>query len=177
MNLKGKCLIARPNLTDPMFKKSVVYIYEHSSRGTAGLVLSKKHHSLNSINLCSGRGFATDSVPAEPVWIGGPVSQKSVLMLHSTDWSSTNSIEITDSTSITSDDMMFFKYTTGNTPFYYKFFVGHSVWHPQQIRAEIQRNNWLITELDTETIFENDGRHLWDIAIENAAQETMDKFI
>ena len=79
--------------------------------------------------------------------------------------------------SVTSDDMMLFKYTNGDTPRYYRFFAGMSIWHPQQILQEIKRNHWLITQLDIIQMFENDHRNLWDIAVERTAQETIDKFI
>jgi putative AlgH/UPF0301 family transcriptional regulator len=39
------------------------------------------------------------------------------------------------------------------------------------------RNNWLTSDLNLDTIFDTDSRELWDIAVEQAATETMDKFI
>lgn len=176
-NLSGKCLVARPSIKDPMFRRSVVFIYENSVQGTAGLVLTQLQGTHNTHQLVSSRGFDHCAVPSEPLWLGGPVNEKAVIMLHSTDWRSSNTMTVDRSFAITSDDMMIYKYTTGDTPRYYRFYMGHSVWHPQQIKAEINNNNWLITTLNIDTIFENDGRHLWDIAVEHAAQETIDRFI
>jgi putative transcriptional regulator len=175
MNLKSKCLVARPSIVDSHFKKSVVFVFDHTPHGTAGVVLNKRQN-LNTQLLCHNKGFDTQ-VPSETVYIGGPVNTSSVCMLHTSDWRSSNTIDVNDSICISSDDMMFHKYCNGDTAFHYKWFTGHSVWHPRQIQMEMNSNHWLVTELNTEQIFETDSRHIWDLAVETAAQEMMDKFI
>ena len=40
-NLTNHFLIAMPGLQDEMFSRSVVYVCEHSERGTLGLVINK----------------------------------------------------------------------------------------------------------------------------------------
>ena len=175
MDLTGKCLIARPNVQDPMFAKSVVYVYEHTSKGVAGVILNKKTAGTTR-DLCMNRGFDAP-VPIEPLFAGGPVNERAVIMFHTADWMSSNTLNVKNNLCVTSDDMMLYRYTQGDTPRYYRFVTGASVWHPQQIKAEMSRNNWLIAELDILTLFETDHRALWDVAVETAAQETMDKFI
>ena len=175
MDLTGKCLVARPSVVDPFFTKSVVFIYEHTIRGTAGIILNKQINKTTQ-DLVLNRGFEVH-VPVENLYAGGPVNERAVVMLHTGDWSSRNTMHVTENISVTSDDIMLFRYTQGDTPRYYKFFAGASVWHPQQIKSELQRNNWLITDLSVEKIFETDSRQLWDTAVEQSAQETMDKFI
>ena len=175
MNLTGKCLIARPTLIDPFFKQSVVFIYEQSSRGTVGVILNKKLNVSTRV-LLENKGFI-GNVPEEPLYTGGPVNERALVMLHSNDWHSGNTMIVNKNFSVTSDDIMLFKYTQGDTPRYYRFFAGASVWHPQQIKHEMARNSWLVSELDMQTVFEADSRNLWDTAVEQTATETMDKFI
>lgn len=175
MNLAGKCLIARPNVQDQLFAKSVVYVYEHTHKGVCGIILNKRGIGTTR-DLCMNRGFDVQ-VPVEPLYAGGPVNERAIVMIHTADWISSNTMPVKNNICVTSDDIMLYRYTQGDTPRYYRFVNGASVWHPQQIKAEMSRNNWLITELDTETIFETDSRALWDVAVEISAQETMDKFI
>jgi putative transcriptional regulator len=175
MDLTGKVLVARPSILDPMFTKSVVFIHEHSTRGTAGLILNKRL-ATNTKDICASKGFE-GNFPREPVYSGGPVNTRGIVLFHSADWRVSNTMRVNSQCCISSDDMMLFKYTQGDTPRYYRFFAGMSIWHPAQIQQEIKANNWLITQLDIDTIFETDHRHLWDIAVESAAQEMMDKFI
>jgi putative transcriptional regulator len=175
MDLTGKCLIARPSIVDPFFAKSVVFVYEHTMKGTAGVIINKKL-SKTTKDLLMNKGFDAN-VPGETLFAGGPVNERAVVMLHSADWTSSNTLHVTSNISVTSDDIMLFRYAQGDTPRHYKFCCGASIWHPQQMKSEINRNNWLIVDLDVETIFETHPVNLWDIAVEQTATETMDKFI
>jgi putative AlgH/UPF0301 family transcriptional regulator len=98
-------------------------------------------------------------------------------MLHTGDWNASNTLLVNDTFSVTSDDMMLYRYTQGDTARYYRFYAGVSVWHPQQIVMEQKRNQWLTADLDCATIFETDTRDLWEVAVEHSAQATMDRFI
>jgi putative transcriptional regulator len=174
MNLKGKCLIARPSVTDPFFKKSVVMIYEHTAQATVGLVLNKSTNTLQLKDILSNRGY--DSIATDPIYLGGPVNERAISMLHSGDWYSSNTMPVNNQISISSDDLMIYKFVNGDMPDGYRFFLGSAVWHPKQITHEIQKNSWLISELDIESIFNSDGREMWDLAIETNARDTIDKF-
>jgi len=176
MNLTGKCLVARPSIQDNVFKKSVVFIFEHTKEASAGLILNKHRRNMTTHDLCLSRGF-NPQCPKEQLWHGGPVNENSVVMLHSTDWRSSNTLLVNDHFSVTSDDNMLHKYVNGDTPRGYKFFAGSSMWHSQQMKAEMSRLNWIVTTLDFQTIFESDHRNLWDLAVESAAHELMDRYL
>tara|TARA_B100000925_G_C21868839_1_gene413363 strand:+ start:165 stop:692 length:528 start_codon:yes stop_codon:yes gene_type:complete len=174
MDLVGKCLVARPNIIDPFFKRSVVFIYEHSKGGTMGFVINKRKPDIMLRDLLNDRGF--DTAQNDPVYNGGPVNPRAVCMVHSTGWQSSNTMIINDQISVTSDDLMIYKFVNGDIPNGYKFCIGSAVWHPKQIVMELQANHWLVTELSLHKIFDYDGRELWDMAIEANAKETIDKF-
>lgn len=174
MDLKGKCLIARPSITDPFFKKSVVMIYEHSIQGTIGLVLNKKTPALQLKDILANRGY--DSIAVDSIYVGGPVNERAISMLHSGNWYSSNTMPVNDHISISSDDLMIYKFVNGDVPDGFRFFLGSAAWHPKQIVHEINNNHWLIGEIDPQDIFSYEGRELWDLAIENTARDTIDKF-
>jgi putative transcriptional regulator len=177
MNLTGKFLIARPSVVDPFFKRGIVFVYEHSLRGVVGLVINRKRPNYSTHSLLKSKGFSTMSVPSEPLYVGGPVNEQAVIMLHTTDWKSSNTLKVNRYYSVTSDDMMIFKYTNGDTPRVYRFCSGCAVWHTQQIQAELAANKWLVSDLSPELIFEADDRELWDLSVEINAKDTIDKFI
>lgn len=174
MDLKGKCLIARPSIVDPFFKKSVVLIYEHTVQATVGLVLNKPIPKLLLKDILYNRGY--DSVAIDPLYMGGPVNERAISMLHTGNWYSSNTMPINDQISISSDDLMIYKFVNGDIPDGYRFFLGSAIWHPQQITQEIAANHWLISELGERDIFNHDGREMWDMAIETNARETIEKF-
>lgn len=174
MDLQGKCLIARPSIIDPNFKRSVVYIYEHSATATIGFVVNKRKPDVLLKDLLIERGF--DTFSTDPVYAGGPVNQRAVVMLHTTGWHSSNTMVVNDQVSITSDDLMIYKFVNGDVPDGFKFCLGSAVWHPKQIVMELQANHWLVSELTPHQIFDYDGREQWDLAIEASAKETIERF-
>lgn len=176
MNLVGKCLIARPHIADSLFKRSVVFIYEQNMQGVAGLIVNKRKSGISANDIILNRGFAPGG-PDELVYAGGPVNENSVILLHTSEWSSSNTLNVTKELSVSSDDLMFFKLTNDNKPNGYKFCCGVAVWHPQQIVAEIRANQWLISRLSTHQILDVDSRQLWDEAVETNAKQTIDKFL
>ena len=112
MDLVGKCLVARPNIIDPFFKRSVVFIYEHSKGGTMGFVINKRKPDIMLRDLLNDRGF--DTAQNDPVYNGGPVNPRAVCMVHSTGWQSSNTMIINDQISVTSDDLMIYKFVNGD---------------------------------------------------------------
>jgi putative transcriptional regulator len=174
MHLKGKFLIARPSITDPFFKKSVVCIYEHTAQATVGLVLNKRTPTLQLKDILSNRGY--DSIAVDPIYMGGPVNERSISLLHTGNWYSSNTMPVNSQISISSDDLMIYKFVNGDVPDGFRFFLGSAVWHPKQIAHEIHNNNWLISDLDYADIFNYEGREMWDRAIEINARETIEKF-
>lgn len=175
MDLVGKCLIARPSITDSLFKRSVVYIYEQTSQGVAGLIVNKKQ-SITTHDILLNRGFAPAEA-AEPIYCGGPVNSTAVIMLHTSEWRTSNTLQVDSKFSVSSDDLMFFKYVHGDKPEAYRFFTGVAAWHPAQIKQEISNNNWLISKLSVRQILDLDSRQQWDTAVEITAKATIDRYI
>ena len=93
---RGKLLVAGPILnSNPVFSRSVVYVYEQREGGEViGVILNKP-----SQFRCSSLGLLKD-IPFDPqleetfVHKGGPVSDTSVLLLHTNEWQSTNTLRL-----------------------------------------------------------------------------------
>lgn len=174
MDLQGKCLIARPSITDPIFKKSVVLIYEHTAQATIGVIVNKRTPTLQLKDILSNRGY--DSIAVDPIYMGGPVNDRAVCMLHTGNWYSSNTMPVNSQISVSSDDLMIHKFINGDVPDGYRFCLGSAGWHPQQIKKELANNHWLIADLDARDIFDHDGRELWDLAIETTARDTIERY-
>lgn len=170
----GRCLIARPNQSQGFFHKTVVYIYEDSPAGTAGIVLNKPSDLwLSDIAARGGREYPRG---ISPVYRGGPVNERAIMLLHTDDWFSSNTLNVGGGVSISSDNLMIEKILDNNTPRSMRLFCGASVWAPGQLDAEIRRNSWLVTPLTTAQIFDLDGETQWQTAIETAGREIIDHY-
>jgi len=174
MNYCGKCLIARPKLDTDIFKNSVVFLYEHTWDSVSGLILNKKsQYTTQSLFEHKNRQLP---IKPEPVYQGGPVNTKAVLLLHSNDWRSTNTMMINKDISVSSDNLMMQKFENFDIPVLYRFFGGGATWHQLQLEEEIRQGYWLVSELSTAQMFETDGLTQWDLAIETAAKKAVDNF-
>ena len=77
-SLRGQLLIASPKIVDPNFRRVVVYMAEHTEEGAMGLVLNRPAETT-----------VTEAVPDlewlagadDGIWVGGPVSPASVIVL------------------------------------------------------------------------------------------------
>ena len=175
MDLIGKCLIARPSIEDPLFKRSVVFIYEQNVAGIAGVIINQRS-PISTHDIFLNRGFSP-SEAAEKVYVGGPVNSNAVLILHTSEWKTTNTLKVNSDLSVSSDDLMFYKFVNGDKPEGYKFITGVAAWHPLQLKQELNNNRWLISNLTVHQILDTDSRQLWDVAIETNAKQTIDRFI
>ncbi|TVR06792.1 MAG: YqgE/AlgH family protein, partial [Spirochaetaceae bacterium] len=79
-SLVGQFLISETDLMDPNFFRTVVLITDHNDQGAFGLVLNRKSTSLLYEVL---PGFAEDDAGAIPIYVGGPVQQEYLFVLHS----------------------------------------------------------------------------------------------
>jgi putative transcriptional regulator len=170
----GKFLVARPNLTSGFFRKSVVFLYEDGPTGTAGVAISKPtNYTLRDVDPTK----TVDYAAADPIiYSGGPVNKKAVMMLHTTDFASSNTIYTNSDLCISSDAVMVDKLYSGNWPKQFRLTAGACVWAPGQLDFEMERNLWLLGDLDMEKIFDYDQEELWGWSIEEIGRQVIAKY-
>ncbi len=78
LDLSSMVLVASPNLSDPSFARSLVFIAEHNREGAVGMIMNRPL----SLTLGQLSEDAEDSPGLEevPVFLGGPVRKSQVLM-------------------------------------------------------------------------------------------------
>lgn len=174
MSRTGQFLIARPSIETGFFRQSVIYIYEDSDRGSAGLALhSPMQLALSDLAAQVGITYPRDR---NRIYQGGPVNERAVTLLHSPEWRSTNTMTV-GRLCVSSDTEMIGRLATGDQPQYFRLCAGASVWAAGQLSFEISKNQWLLGSLDDETVFTKWGEDLWNTAIESIGRETFARFI
>ena len=182
MSRVGKLLIANPNFPSVSpFAKTVIYVYQDDDTvGTVGLILNKPVISTVA-EFCEDKGIIFPD-NREPMHKGGPVSNTAIIVLHTDDWESSNTVSIGNRLSITSDNLMFLKMSMGAVSAYWRAFYGVSAWHPGQLDKEIGgdmpyvNNMWLTADPTDAILFEYDGQDQWVKAVELCSQQTIDYF-
>ena len=73
--LKNKLLVSMPNMTDPYFAKSVIFICEYNDGGAVGFIINKPVSTMKIISSGIKDKFLKDLLSqSNKIYFGGPVS-------------------------------------------------------------------------------------------------------
>jgi putative transcriptional regulator len=138
-SLAGRLLVASPDLNDPYFAGTVIYMLAHDDNGALGVVLNRRrdHEEPQGVTL----------------WDGGPVGRNRVFVLHD-DVTARGSVQI-DDVAVATDPAILDELFAGRGPAHARVFVGYAGWGPGQLEGEIADGAW-----HTETVDARDRAHL-----------------
>lgn len=175
MNLAGKILIAPPAVKGNFWYKTVILVHEHHSQGSVGLVLNKRSQ-MSVVEFGEQLGYKID-VPGF-VYLGGPVNVKSLSFLHSTEWTSKNTMRCGNQFSISSADDILPRMAMGDLPKRWRLFLGMCGWSPNQLAGEIKgispwtpETSWCTANYDDEIVFGSDNNDQWCSALDRSGLE------
>ena len=161
-SLAGQLLVAMPQMGDPRFARSVIYMCAHSGdAGAMGLVISKVIGSLTMAELFAKLEIEPGSLTERrPVYYGGPVEPGRGFVLHTDDYREEATLPVADNISMTATLEILRAIGKGRGPRLSLFALGHAGWAPGQLDAEIQANGWLSVAADQAIVFdpEHDGK-------------------
>lgn len=165
-SLAGQCLIAMPQMSDPRFTRTVIYMVAHTEDGAMGLVVNRLLESITFPDLLEQLGVATSSATREiRIHFGGPVETGRGFVLHSTDYCQDATLQVDDLISLTATVDILRDIADGDGPRRCLLALGYSGWGPGQLEQEIQNNGWLNVTADEELVFGPDLDHRWERAV------------
>ncbi|MBS1735660.1 MAG: YqgE/AlgH family protein [Bacteroidetes bacterium] len=153
---KGTLLIANPFLKDPNFIRSVIFICEHTERGSFGFVLNKAHtQPLNEL--------LPDIELSFPVFIGGPVQTDSLHFLHQYPDLIPGGEEVSEGIYWGGNfESLRIHLNSGNIEQgKIRFFIGYSGWTEGQLDEELKTNSWLTVTGNRKIIFNTTAENIW----------------
>lgn len=166
----GKILVAHPNLQSGIFSKSVIILTEHHNSGSVGFILNKPCQ-VDLGKIMNERGIAWES--GDVLYQGGPLNTSALVMLHTDDFSSTNTMHLPGGYAVSSDELMVEKIVMGNVPNAFRFFTGICSWAPGQLDHEIKVNkSWLTATPNDAMLFNSTGLKQWRKSLNVVAAET-----
>jgi putative transcriptional regulator len=167
-SLRGHLLIASPKILDENFRRTVVYMAEHSEEGAMGLVLNRP-----------AEATAREAVPDlrwlvdgddEGVWMGGPVAASSVIVLAE--------FEEPDRAALLIDgDLGFVPADIEDRDAFAagvrraRIFAGHAGWGPGQLEAELEEDSWILEPARRADVFTADPEALWSEVLRRKGRE------
>ncbi len=166
--LGGQLLIAMPQMADPRFAHSVVFLCAHNSDGAMGLVVNKLVDSFSFTDLLKQMEFSFENDTLDEriqVHFGGPVECGRGFVLHSPDYVSEATMQVEDGFAMTATVDVLRSIVRGAGPHQAMFALGYAGWAPGQLDSEIQNNDWLNVSADAELVFGRDHEGKWRRAV------------
>ena len=165
-SLKGKLLLAMPNMGDPRFERSVICLCEHSPRGAMGLVINQLAEDVTFVNLMDQLSIPTppDCAPVN-VYTGGPVEPNRGFVLHSAHYLQETSLVVSELVALSATVDILKKLAAGTGPDHSLLALGYAGWGAGQLESEIQANAWLHTEVDADLLFNTEPHLKWPLAM------------
>ncbi len=177
INLTHHFLIAMPGLMDESFKRSVVYMCEHSDRGALGLIINKPstlrmQDLFEKVELNLGRADLIEI----PVFQGGPVHTERGFVLHEplsdapptselTEAAYASTLSIPGGLEMTTSKDVLEALSTGAGPKRVLITLGYSAWAQGQLESELAENSWLTVQADPHVIFDTPIEQRYDRAL------------
>lgn len=166
--LAGKLLIAMPDMGDPRFDHSVIFMCDHSAERAMGLIVNKPARDLKFNDLLKQL-----DIPVVPrsreirVHVGGPVDYGRGFVLHSPEYHSDDStLRVDGGYGLTATLDILEDISQGDGPERCLLAMGYAGWGAGQLEAEIQRNGWLICDADSDLVFSADNDGKWAAALD-----------
>jgi len=136
-SLAGSLLVAHPNMLDPNFRRTVLFISAHDpNEGALGVIINRPldRHVADLVTEAPFVGLAE-----VPVFLGGPVG-KNQLMFAAFEWQKGEGLKLNHNVSLeeASDVLNPKKLATICA------FVGYAGWGAGQLEAEMKQKAWLL---------------------------------
>ena len=154
LGLEGALLIAHPNLLDPNFRRTVVYILSHEAReGAFGVIINRSvDKTVGELLTAPNLGPLADV----PVFWGGPVSQDRMTFA-AFEWDTATqsvnarmNVELEEAKSLVLESDM-----------EVRAFIGYAGWSGGQIEGELEQKAWVVQKPDRDVLDAASCQGLW----------------
>ena len=152
-------LVAREELADPNFGKSIVLVMNNIAPTPAGVIVNRPT-SIPVSHLFPQ--IAALAHVDDKVYFGGPVEIGTVSFLFRAATPPDNATHVVDDVYISVDRELLHKLLERDQPMAgLRIFAGYSGWSSGQLEAEIARGDWMLQPADARAIFEPRSTNPW----------------
>ena len=171
-SVKDHFLIATEKMQDSRFEKTVIIMLESDKNGAWGLVINKRLGTM-PIALLIDPSLSTSEEREKlykidvPIFWGGPVEVKEVFILHSVEYKS-DSTKNYGNISISQDYNILFDIAKNRGPRESLVIFGYSGWGSGQLEGEMERDHWILSDIDLNITFDQESNKKWNKAYKNS---------
>jgi putative transcriptional regulator len=167
-SLAGQLLVASPDLQDPNFSQTVVYLVHHDQSGAMGLVLNRVLGTGPLDKMLEGLGFPSHGATDLELRVhyGGPVEPARGFMLHSPDYRAEDTVVLSKMAALTLSPGILQDMAAGKGPRRSLFALGYAGWGPEQLEGELAAGAWVVVEPDEALLFDEQPETKWQRAFD-----------
>src|ERR1700758_3846229 len=151
-NFAGSLLVAHPNMVDPNFRRTVLFVSEHEpNEGALGVIINRPLDRQVT-------DLVTDTPPTGladvPVFLGGPVG-KNQLMFAAFEWTKDDGLTLTHNVAVEKATA-----AAGGKNLICAF-VGYAGWGAGQLESEVKQKAWLLQKANPSLLKLDRLPNLW----------------
>ncbi len=171
-SVKDHFLIATEKMKDDRFEKTVIIMLESDENGAWGIVVNRRLGTM-PIALLIDPSLNTSEEREKlykiniPIFWGGPVDVKQIFILHTTEYQS-DTTKNYGNISITQDYNILFDIAENKGPEKSLIIFGYSGWGSGQLEGEMERDHWILSDIDLNIIFNEESNTKWNKAYKNS---------
>ena len=181
-DLSGHIIVAQPNSADPYFSNAVIVVAKHTPSGAWGLMVNKPTVKITLDQVMRQTGIFSDKT--DKIYVGGPVDNNRVYILHTLDWQSGTTMKVTKDIGITTDVSILAAIALDEGPALFRTCLGLSSWGAGQLDNECAGNppwkksdSWLYAPATIPTAFHLTGDDQWNQSIDYVAKNAISKWL
>ena len=171
-SVKDHFLIATEKMKDNRFSNTVIVMFESDKNGAWGLVINKRLGTM-PIALLMDPSLNSSEEREKlfkiniPVFWGGPVDVQEIFVLHSTEYQSKTTKKY-GNISISQDYNVLFDIAENKGPKKSLVILGYAGWGSGQLEGEMERDHWILSDIDLNITFDKDSNTKWNKAYKNS---------
>ncbi len=152
-------LIAVPQMQDPNFKQSVVFLLERNEEGALGVVINRESPMLLA-DLCSDHQIPYAGERDKRVRQGGPVQPEQGMLVYGDEHSDPEGREVCTGLHVSAS-----RGTLGRLCDLergrFHCYSGYTGWAPGQLEQEIEEGSWVHAAADAASVLDTDPEAIW----------------
>lgn len=154
----GSFLVARRDLPDPNFARSVVLLLRHDERASMGLVINRQAHLQLAELFPDQKGSPRG---ADPVFWGGPVGATGVLALLRAQEETEAEPVLPGVYLVSTKTLLKKKLSEARNPGRLRLYLGYCGWGPGQLLRELEMGAWHVVPGEDKLVFDPEPETLW----------------
>ncbi|MFL9842616.1 YqgE/AlgH family protein [Sphingomonas sp. ST-64] len=160
--LTGQILLALPGIGDPRFERAAIAMCAHDAEGALGIGIGHRIDGLGLHELLSQFEIEPGAAPDAPVHFGGPVEPRRGFVVHSTDWSGQDTIDVAGRWALSGTVDVLRAIADGSGPTCWLVALGYAGWGEGQLDAEMTRHGWFNVPGDAALLYGTEPERRWE---------------